>query len=199
MKTLGLILFHDFETLDVAGPLEMFGCLPDEIKIILIAEKKAPIQSFQGQFLLAETDFGHAPPLDIILVPGGMGTRTEVNNQNLLSFIRDRSQQAELILSVCTGAALLAKAGILDNKRATSNKRALDWVISQGPKTLWEKKARWVEDGNIITSSGVAAGIDMSLFVIAKLYGEKTRDAVSNLTEYVPNVNPVEDVFSVKS
>lgn len=197
MRTLAILLFPHFETLDVAGPLEMFGCLPDKIKITLVAEKKGPIQSFQGQYLLAETDFETTERFDMILVPGGMGTRTEINNTKLLTFLRERAQLAELTLSVCTGAALLAKAGILDGKRATSNKRALDWVMTQGSNTVWEKQARWVEDGNIITSSGIAAGIDMSLYVIAKLFGEKVRNEVAKQTEYIPNTDPNLDLFAV--
>src|SRR5579862_9889657 len=114
MKIIGIVLFNHYETLDVAGPIEIFGSLPDQFRIVLIAEKLGLVTSYQGQSLAVDVDFNSAPAIDILLVPGGMGTREEVHNEILLTFIRERSQQVELILSVCTGAALLAKAGVLD-------------------------------------------------------------------------------------
>ena len=87
-------------------------------------------------------------------------------------------------MSVCTGAALLARAGVLDERQATSNKAAFSWVVGQGPRVRWVKQARWVEDGKFWTSSGVSAGIDMALAVIAKLFGEKTGDELALATEY---------------
>ena len=106
---------------------------------------------------------------DLILVPGGIGTRREVDNPRLLEWLNQRAAAAILVTSVCTGAALLARAGLLDGKRATTNKRAFAWVASQGPEVNWIKQARWVEDGKFATSSGVSAGIDMALALIARL------------------------------
>lgn len=196
MRTLGVLLFPNFELLDVFGPLEMFGNLPDKMKIILVAEKKGLIKSTQGPSIMPDTDLQSAPPLDLLLIPGGLGIRQEVDNKTLLAWIKQRSLSAEITLSVCTGAALLAKTGLLDHRKATSNKEALSWVMQQGPHVLWVKKARWVDDGNIITSSGVAAGIDMSLYVILRLYGEQSREKIAKMSEYVFSKNPADDPFS---
>jgi len=193
---MGVLLFEEFELLDVTGPIEMFGCLPDQINLAFIAEQKGLVTSSQSLAVMAMYDFASAPKLDFLFVPGGKGTRTEVNNSPLLSWINTQALQVELILSVCTGAALLAKAGLLDHHKATSNKLAFDWVKSQGPNTQWIRKARWVDDGKIITSSGVAAGIDMSLYVIARLYGESKRDEVIRQTEYMFNEDPEKDFFA---
>lgn len=197
MKTLGILLFPGFETLDVFGPLEMFGSLPDKIKILLISEDAQLIQSAQGQSVMPDFDLNHAPPLDLLLIPGGMGTRKEIFNKTLLDWISIRSCQAELTLSVCTGAALLACAGVLNGYEATTNKRAFDWVAAQSQQVTWVRHARWIDAGKIITSSGVSAGMDMSLYVISRLFGENTRDEIAKKTEYVANTNPLIDPFGM--
>lgn len=196
LKTLGVLLFPDFETLDVFGPLEMFGLL-ERLQIAMISEHGGLIQSTQGQLVHTEFHWNNAPRLDFLLVPGGMGTRREVGNQPLLDWIATRSAQTELTLSVCTGAALLARADVLDGLSATTNKRAFEWVMTQGPKVHWVKKARWVDAGKVITSSGVSAGIDMSLYTIARLYGEAVRDEVAQRAEYVVNPNADCDPFVI--
>ncbi|RUR09731.1 DJ-1/PfpI family protein [Legionella sp. km772] len=194
-KTLGVLLFPEFETLDVFGPLEMFGMLSDRLAIAMISEHGGLVQSAQGQLVHTEFHWHNAPPLDLLLVPGGMGTRKEVFNSPLLHWIKTRSEQSELTLSVCTGSTLLAKAGLLDGLKATSNKRAFNWVMEQGPQVHWVKKARWVDAGRIISSAGIAAGIDMSLYTIARLYGEALRDEVAQRAEYSVNINADLDPF----
>lgn len=194
-KTLGILLFPKFETLDVFGPLQMFGNLPDKLNIALISEHQGVIHSAQGQQVVTEFSWENAPHLEFLLVPGGMGTRTEVYNQPLLNWIKSRSDKTEITLSVCTGAALLAKAGVLDHHKATTNKMAFDWVVQQGPLVHWIKKARWVDDGHVITSSGVSAGIDMSLYVVSKLYGETVRDDLAKKAEYILSTNASYDPF----
>lgn len=197
MKTLGVILFPDFETLDVFGPLEMFGQLTDNVSVVLIAEHHGLVKSIQGQSVMVDYDWQNAPALDYLLIPGGLGTRREVFNLPLLNWIKARCTQAELILSVCTGAALLAKAGVLDGHKATTNKRSFNWVAEQGPKVHWVKQARWVDDGRVVTSSGVSAGIDMSLHVIAQLFGDAVRDELVQKTEYNVTMNPENDPFMI--
>jgi transcriptional regulator GlxA family with amidase domain len=195
VKTLGIVLFPNFETLDVFGPLEMFGMLSDKIKIIMISEHQGLVKSHQGQSVLTEFNWHNAPHLDLLLIPGGEGTRHEIYNQPLLDWLKFRSDQADITLSVCTGAALMAKAGVLDGHRATTNKLAFQWVVEQGPEVTWINKARWVDDGNVITSSGVSAGIDMSLYTIARLFGEAARNEVAQKVEYVMNTDPSVDLF----
>jgi len=143
MRTIGALIFDGFELLDLYGPLEMFGMMPAEFSIKLLAENAGPIASGAGPQSLAES-ISHARDIDILLVPGGPGTRRDVDNQRVLDWIAATSGSAELTLSVCTGSALLAKAGVLDGKRATTNKAAFQWVAEQGPQVEWVKQARWV-------------------------------------------------------
>jgi transcriptional regulator GlxA family with amidase domain len=194
--TLGAILYNGFELLDLYGPLEMFGNLKSEIKIITVAEKVSPVPSFQGPQTMAEFDYQNCPPLDLILLPGGFGTIKELGNQAILSFLKERVPPAKVTMSVCSGSWILAKAGLLDGRRATSNKVYFKMATQQSDQVHWVSEARWVEDGPIFTSSGVSAGIDMSLAVIASLYGEDKAMEIANYTEYVWNKNPDEDPFN---
>lgn len=183
-RTLGILLFPRFELLDVFGPAEMFGVLRDRIRVIMVAEEAGPVASYQGPRVVADVSTEECPPLDMLLVPGGMGTRDEVENEKLLDWLRARGNDTDLIMSVCTGTALLAQAGLLDGRPATTNKRAFQWVTEQGPMVKWVREARWVHDGNRVTSSGVSAGMDMALHVIAREFGEEMAEAVANGTEY---------------
>jgi len=183
-RTLGVVLFEGFELLDVFGPLEMFGLAADDFEIRLISQTGGVVASRQGPKSLCNDSFQSAPAIDVLLVPGGIGTRREVNNPELLDWLKERSQQAELVASVCTGSALLAKAGVLDGLRATSNKLTFAWASAQSEKVQWQQQARWVEDGKVFSSSGVSAGIDMSLAVIAKLVSQQAAEEAANFAEY---------------
>ena len=183
-RTLGVVLFEGFELLDVFGPLEMFGLAADHFEIRLISESGGVVASRQGPKSVCDDSFNTAPAIDVLLVPGGIGTRGEVNNPVMLNWLKERSQQAELVASVCTGSALLAKAGVLDGLRATSNKQAFAWASSQSEKVQWQQQARWVEDGKVFSSSGVSAGIDMALAVIAKLVNQQAAEQAANFAEY---------------
>ncbi len=195
-RTLGVVLFPEFELLDVFGPLEMFGALYGMVQIVMLAEKRGEVASAQGPRAVAEQDWQAAPALDLLLVPGGIGTRNVVENAALLDFLRKRAAAAELVMSVCTGAALLAAAGLLDGRRATTNKRVFAWVAAQGPNVHWVEQARWVEDGKFITSSGVTAGMDMALAVIARLFGADVAEQVALGTEYEWHRDPSWDPFA---
>ena len=183
-RTIGVVLFEGFELLDVFGPLEMFGLAADDFEILLISEHGGVVSSRQGPKSVCDAAFSSSPALDLLLVPGGIGTRREVNNPVLLDWLKTRSEQAELVTSVCTGSALLAKAGVLDGVRATTNKLAFAWASSQSEKVLWQRQARWVEDGKFFTSSGVSAGIDLSLAVIARLVSHRAAEQAANFAEY---------------
>lgn len=196
MQTLGILLFPEFETLDVFGPIEMFGQLKNVINIVLIAEHHDPVESVHGQRLIPDYSFSDAPSIDILLIPGGMGTRKEIHNILLLDWIKRTASIASLVLTVCTGAALLAKTGLLDNLEATTNKMAFDWVKTQGPKVQWKRHARWVDSGHIISSSGISAGIDMSLYVIARLFGIVLCNEIAFKTEYIGIQNAENDPFA---
>lgn len=194
--TLGAILYEGFELLDLYGPLEMFGNVKPQVDIITVAEKEGLIASFQGPKTLAEHDFENCPHLDLLLLPGGFGTFKELDNPAMISFLKERVASARVAMSVCTGSWLLAKAGLLEGLRATSNKAYFDLGTKQGDKVDWVTEARWVRAGSIYTASGVSAGMDMSLAVIASLFGEDIANDVAIGTEYVWNKNPDEDPFS---
>ena len=196
MRTIGALVFPDFELLDLFGPLEMFGMLPEAFDIRLVAESSGPIGSAQGPRVLADNTFA-AVDFDLLLIPGGAGTRHEINNPALLEWIEGAAANAEVITSVCTGSALLASTPILVGKRATTNKRAFEWVRSLAPTTDWARRARWVKDGNIYTASGVSAGIDMSIQVIADVCGPDVANQVCVWAEYRWNADPADDPFTI--
>ena len=130
-KTLGMVLFDGFELLDVFGPLEMFAMLNDRVDALLIAEKAGPVKSRTGPAAMADVGFADAPKLDIVMIPGGSGTRREVDNLAFLQAIKTLADATPQVASICTGSGLLAKAGLLDGVRATSNKMAWDWATAQ--------------------------------------------------------------------
>jgi putative intracellular protease/amidase/YHS domain-containing protein len=192
------VLFPEFEVLDMYGPLELWAYVP-EFNVITVADKAGPVRSRQGVSTVADYSFANAPPIDILMVPGGMGTRAEIRNPSMLEFLKDRNAATELATSVCTGSALLAKAGLLNGFRATSNKRSFSFAVEQGPGVKWIGKARWVEDGKFLTSSGVSAGMDMSLGLVAKLYGYDRAPQLASSLEYVWNHDPANDPFAIEA
>jgi transcriptional regulator GlxA family with amidase domain len=195
-KTVGVLLFPEFELLDVFGPLEVFGHAKDWFRIVTVAERPGRVASAQGPRAMADHGFADCPAIDILLVPGGLGTRREVDNAALVDWIARQARGAETTTSVCTGAALLARAGVLDGRRATSNKRAFGWVAEQGPKVNWVRQARWVDDGNVVTSSGVSAGIDMALHLIGRIAGPAVRDDIATRMEYEWHSDAADDPFA---
>jgi transcriptional regulator GlxA family with amidase domain len=195
-RTLGIVLYPGFELLDVYGPAEMFGNLGNRLKVVMVAQQAGPVRSVQGAETVAAYGFDDCPPLDLLLVPGGFGTIAELKNQTLLDFLRKRAETAEITMSVCSGSAILAKAGLLDGHRATSNKVYFQMAVGQGPKVNWIKKARWVDDGPVVTSSGVSAGMDMSLHVIERLFGAKTAESIADGTEYRWHRDADDDPFA---
>jgi transcriptional regulator GlxA family with amidase domain len=198
LKTFGVVLFEGFELLDVFGPLEAFGMLANAngCRVLTTAQAAGEVQSAQGIRAVADFGFADCPRIDIMLVPGGIGTRREASNHATLEWLRKRAEQAEIVTSVCTGAALLARAGLLDGRRATTNKRAFQWVVEQGPAVKWVKEARWVDDGKFSTSSGVSAGIDMALSVIARIAGDSAAEKIATAMEYEWHRDPAWDPFA---
>lgn len=190
------LIFPGFEVLDLFGPMEMFGSLEDQFSLDLVGMSAGRVPSAQGIAAHADRTTAQGCDYDMLFVPGGPGTREAINNPQLLDWIAATSARAEFTLSVCTGSALLARAGVLDGKRATTNKAAFDWVAEQGPKVNWVRKARWVTDGKFVTSSGVSAGIDMALGTIALLHGEKTAETVAGWSEYIWNRDSDWDPFA---
>jgi putative intracellular protease/amidase len=196
MKTVGTLLFPGFELLDVFGPLEMFGALRDDFSLEMVAATAGPIASRQGPKAIADVTLSEAKPYDILLIPGGQGTRREVGNPVLIDWLHRHAEASAVVATVCTGTALLARTGLLDGRKATTNKAAFGWVTAQGPGVDWQPRARWVVDGKFYTSSGVSAGMDMALALIAASAGADTAHAVAGYAEYRWNSDPDDDPFA---
>jgi transcriptional regulator GlxA family with amidase domain len=183
-RTLGVVLFPGFEALDVFGPVEMLGNLAGLVDVRMVAKRPGVVRSAQGFGVHVDHAFADCPALDLLLVPGGLGTRDEAENPVLIRWLGERAAAAEVAMTVCTGTALLARTGLLDGRRATTNKMFFAWVASQGPGVDWVKEARWVTDGKFVTSSGVSAGMDMALAVVARLWGDEVAERLALATEY---------------
>lgn len=192
-----VLLFNEFETLDAFGPVEVLGKLEDISKISFVSLQGGLILSSQ-QVPVITDDIYSLPliPESILLIPGGLGTRKEMTNEKLLDQIKRLAGNTRFVLTVCTGSLLLAKTGLLDRKKATTNKRVYNWVTQQASNVQWIKKARWVKDGNIYTSSGVSAGIDMALGFIADNYGTVKAEEIAKGVEYIWNRDSKDDIFS---
>lgn len=190
-----IILFDNFETLDVFGPVEVMGRLSDNYRMEFYSLLGGIVKSTQG--VRVDT-----LPLDqiiepgILFIPGGLGARTEVFNVELVACLKKLSHTAPYVLTVCTGSALLAKTGLIDGLPATSNKLSFDWVTEQGPDVDWVRKARWVKSLKYYTSSGVSAGIDMTLGWVADTQGRETAHNIARSIEYIWNENPNDDPFA---
>lgn len=192
----GMIVFDGFELLDVFGPLEMFGMLREKVAITILAERLGPVHSSAGPAVVAERTLAEPGRLDVLLIPGGMGTRREVANVAFLHSLQALAVVTPRVASICTGSALLARTGLLDQRRATTNKRSYRWATSQGAAVNWVATARWVEDGKYFTSSGVSAGMDMALGLIEILFDRAAAEGVARGAEYEWNSDRDRDPFA---
>lgn len=193
-KQVGILIFEEVEVLDFCGPFEVFSVTrlneekrreePSPFNVFLVAETKNSIVTAGGMKVIPDYGLNDCPSLDILVVPGGWGTRREMNNGLLLSWIAERAKKVETLASVCTGSLLLGKAGLLEGKRATTHWRSLDWMSDLFPRTKVEKDLHFVEDGNLLTSAGISAGIDMALRVVARYFGEGVARAAAKQMEY---------------
>lgn len=194
-RKLSVVLFEGFELLDVFGPVQLFGSLPD-VAIEYVGPHTGPVISSTGARVVADLAYEDLARPDILMVPGGQGTRTLVDDAGFLAWLGQASSRADLVASVCTGSALLAAAGLLDGYSATSNKRAFSWASGFGDDVDWRPRARWVHDRDRWTSSGVAAGMDMATGMIADLYDADTARAVTQRAEYEPHTDSTRDPFA---
>jgi transcriptional regulator GlxA family with amidase domain len=193
-KTVGIVIFDDIEVLDFCGPFEVFSVTrldeerrreePSPFAVKLISERGGQITTTGGMRVAADYAFATCPKLDILCVPGGWGTRREVGNPVMLEWLRSRAAQVELLTSVCTGSMLLGFAGLLEGKRATTHWRSLDWMAGSFPATTVLRNRHVVEDGDLVTSAGISAGIDMALVVVRRYHGEAVARATARQMEY---------------
>jgi transcriptional regulator GlxA family with amidase domain len=189
-KNIGIVLFPDFEDLDAIGPREALTMMAKgsggEWEVALVSEEGGPVQSFLGTRYLVDYSYDSCPPLDVILVPGGLGTRREMANQKLLDFVRKQGARSQYVASVCTGAMILHRAGFLEGKRATTHWGAIPELQGLGGNTTVVNDQRWVHDGNVITAAGVSAGIDMALALTDRVHGRQLAEALQLAIEYDP-------------
>ena len=195
-RTVSVVLFEDFELLDVVGPVSLFHSVPDLAITYLGPEAGRGVTSSQGAVVVADAGYATQGEADILLVPGGMGTRGLVKDVEFLDWLAGVGSSATLVTSVCTGSGLLAAAGLLDGYRATSNKKAFGWASSNGADVEWVPKARWVEDRNRWTSSGVAAGMDMAAALVAKFWGDAVATEAAQRLELDIHTDPDWDPFA---
>jgi transcriptional regulator GlxA family with amidase domain len=190
----GILIFPDVEVLDFAGPFEVFSVTrlnedrrreePSPFEVKLIAERKEPIEASGGLRVIPDYHLDNCPRLDILVVPGGWGTRKEIKNDRLINWISAQGKDVDTLTSVCTGSMLLGRAGLLEGLHATTHWRALDWMRESFPGVTVESQMHVVEDGRVFTSAGISAGIDMSLRVVARYHGESVARATARHMEY---------------
>ena len=193
-KRVGIVLFEDIEVLDFCGPFEVFSAVrfneeqrreePSPFDVWLVAENPEPVTTTGNMKVIPHYTFENCPALDILVVPGGWGTRKELKNPIMLDWLRARAAEVETLTSVCTGSMLLGFAGLLDGRHATTHWRSLDWMRDAFPEVTVEFEKHVVEDGPVVTSAGISAGIDMALRVVARYFGENIARATARHMEY---------------
>jgi transcriptional regulator GlxA family with amidase domain len=193
-KRVGIVVFDDIEVLDFCGPFEVFSVtrLSDDnrreslspFEVLLVAERAGPITTYGGMTVTPHCTFETCPRLDVIVVPGGWGTRKELKNPVMLDWLRARASEAETVTSVCTGSMVLGHAGLLDGLHATTHWQALDWMRDALPAVTVVYDKHFVQDGRVFTSAGISAGIDMALKVVAHYHGEAIARATARYMEF---------------
>lgn len=193
-KRVGILVFPQVEVLDFCGPFEVFSVTrlheerrreePSPFDVLLVAETPEPVTATGGLRVIPDVSLDACPRLDVLVVPGGWGTRSEIKNDRLIAWIRERGTTVDTLTSVCTGAMLLGQAGLLDGRHATTHWRSLPWMRESFPAVTVEDKLHVVEDGHVLTSAGISAGIDMALRVVARYHGETVARATARNMEY---------------
>lgn len=188
-RAVGILVFNDVEVLDFCGPFEVFAVTPEidshkPFNVYIISEKEGPVLARNGLSINPQYTIHNCPALDILIVPGGIGARLEMNNDNLTNWIKEYYPRLELLLSVCTGALLLAKAGLLEGLEATTHHGAIELLRKTAPATIVHENRRYIDNGKVITSAGISAGIDMSLYVVSRLLGKEKAIETARIMEY---------------
>ena len=194
-RTVGIVLFPNVEELDFVGPLEALGAMAfidRGWQVVTIAEAGGSVRARHGLSVNVDHSFADAPPLDVLLVPGGQGTQQEVDNPRMIDFVREAGANAQYVTSVCTGAFILHRAGFLSGRRATTHWGSLERLRELGDVEVVEE--RFVQDGNVITAAGVSAGIDMALYLASLLTDRQTAQNVQQMMEYYPQPPSLKEV-----
>lgn len=196
MKTLAAFVFPGFETLDYFGPIEFLGGFGKETEIITVAKGAEPVPSVHGQSIVIDKTIAEKDDYDLLFIPGGDAALALADDPETMDWLRRASNNAERVMAVCTGTVLLGMTGALDGRRATTNKIDFTETAPLAPRVDWVKEARWVEDGKFFTSSGVSAGMDMALAVMADLFGMELADRLALTCEYEWHKDATRDPFA---
>lgn len=199
MRSMAVFIFPGIQTLDLFGPIEMLGGAFDKIALTLVAEHSDPLPTRHGQRILPDKTIQDGTDYDLLLIPGGDSALDVAKSEAAKQWIVNTSERADLVMTVCTGSILLGMTGVLDGRRATTNKLDFKATIPLAPNVEWVPQARWVEDGKFFTSSGVSAGMDMALAALARLHGRAEADEMAEGTEYDWHDNPDWDPFAKRA
>ncbi|TEB24553.1 DJ-1/PfpI family protein [Coprinellus micaceus] len=208
----GLVLYPGFQALDVFGPLDALNCLSFiyPIKLHILAETLDPVStkppqglehsgSSFAQSIVPTHTFENAPQVDVLIVPGGVGNRPPNSLEAALSYISRVFPELQYVFTVCTGSGVVARTGVLDRRRATTNKVAFARISASRPQVEWVGKARWVVDGNIWTASGVSAGIDAIFDFLQTVYGSEVASMIADFMEYERHTDPTWDPWAERN
>ena len=206
-RLIGVFLYEDFEPLDVWGFVEAFSiarflgtgysdapAVP--FKVVFVAKEVKPVRSFNGPRAMPDLDIAQAAQehFDVLMVPGGHGTGSVLDDEEVLAWLAEMDSRVGIMSSVCTGAAIYAKLGLLDGKPAATNHAAFAWVAQFGPAVLWDSVARWVDAGHYVTSAGVSAGTDMAFHLVSRLAGRAVAENAAMAAEYDWHRDPDEPI-----
>lgn len=196
IETVGIVLFDGAEELDWVGPFEVFTMAAEasgesgpaaRLRVVLVSERGGVVRGAKGLRNEVDASFAEAPRFDVLLIPGGMGTRTELANPKMLDFLRKQASDAVWVTSVCTGSAVLEAAGLTTGKRITTHWGYLPTLretAGEGSEVL--ENVRYVRDGQLVTAAGVSAGIDMALWLVGEIYSPAHARLTQKVMEYDP-------------
>jgi transcriptional regulator GlxA family with amidase domain len=189
MKNVGIFLFENIELLDFAGPFEVFSVTNELNNFKLfntftVTRNENPVRSVNGLKIIPDYSIENSPKIDILIIPGGVGTKALLPDKSLLDWIFSQYQQSEITFSVCSGARVLAKLGLLDNAEFITHHEVIGDVLEIAPKAIVNKDRRFIDNGKLMTSAGISAGIDLSLYIVEKICGKEIRNKTVQYMEY---------------
>ncbi len=189
LLTVGIYLFNKVELLDFAGPYEVFSVTAElnqyrMFQVFTLSEDGRPIQTINGLKAMVDYSFDNHPPIDLLVIPGGVGTRKEVNNDKVIQWIKQVHKNGHITMSVCSGSILLGKAGLLEDLEAVTHHEVFHLLEKASPRTRINRDKRWIDNDRVMTSAGISAGIDLSLHVVEKLYGADIKKKTVTYMEY---------------
>jgi transcriptional regulator GlxA family with amidase domain len=188
-RIVGILIFDEVEVLDFCGPFEVFSVAGrrdrrDLFRVVTMGETRSPVRARGGLSINPDHTLNDAPPLNILVVPGGYGTRREMTNPSITRWLAERAAQVELVLSVCTGALLLGKAGLLDGRDVTTHHGAFDLLRDVAPRARVHEDRRILDNGRLVIAAGVASGIDAALYIVGRLHGWEVASETARYMEY---------------